>query len=350
MAARSTSTGAAKASAPQSTPASAAPTTVITAATTASISFSSTGTPSFAQRPPVARRSLARRAGCVPGGRGVKSVSMSQDKRQPMTAIGQETPRTPADRVRLIQEMQRAAETQQVHAPVTQPTAQATQAQGAQQTAQAQRAPDLFGVKQVNAVQQALQAKPTSTEVNAYAKAQASAQALFGGSTDIEVTGNPWKIIPFGDVLPGLFDTDKPLSEYTPVVPEKAVKTEQGLLFEIGLKDSREESAPVQKRAVLVGADGKLAGAECRTPQQAQKLLAAAPWLLPESAAGKDSSWRVTQGQGSAFTLQVDRSSGRGRTTEALPLTNFARLADARGKSVDLQVAQYFLDRFDAAV
>ncbi|MEW6433744.1 MAG: hypothetical protein AB1730_19730 [Myxococcota bacterium] len=270
---------------------------------------------------------------------------MSQDKRQPLTPIGQETPKSPADRVRMIQEMQRAAETQQVRAPAPQPA----QAQAAQQTAQAQRTPDAFAVKQVNAVQQALQAKPTSTEVNAYARVQASAQALFGGATDIEVTGNPWKVIPFGDVLPGLFDTDKPLSEYMPVVPEKAVKTFQGLLFEVGLKEKGAE-APVHKRAVLVGADGRLAGAECRTPQQAQKLLAAAPWLLPESASGKDSSWRVTQGQGSAFTLQVDRSSGRGRTTEALPLNNFARPADARGKSVDLLVAQYFLDRFDAAV
>lgn len=270
---------------------------------------------------------------------------MSQDQqRKPMTAIGQDAPKSPADRVRMIQELQRAAEMQQVRSPV----AQAPQA--AQQTAPAQRPPDAFGVQHVNAVQQALQAKPSANEVNAYAKVQASAQALFGGSTDLEVTGNPWKVIPFGDVLPGLFDTDKPLSEYTPVVPEKAVKTDQGLLFEIGLKDAKAEDAPVQKRAVLVGADGKLAGAECRTPQQAQKLLTAAPWLLPAGAAGKDSSWRVTQGQGSAFTLQVDRSSGRGRTTEALPLNNFARPADARGKSVDLLVAQYFLDRFDAAV
>lgn len=277
---------------------------------------------------------------------------MSQDQqRKPMTAIGQDAPKSPADRVRMIQELQRAAETQQVHAPVTHaPETQAAQAQASQQAAQTQRAPDAFGVKQVNAVQQALQAKPTSTEVNAYAKVQASAQALFGGSTDIEVTGNPWKVIPFGDVLPGLFDTDKPLSEYTPVVPEKAVKTDQGLLFELGLKDTKSTDAPVQKRAVLVGADGKLAGAECRTPHEAQKLFTAAPWLLPASASGQDASWRVTQGQGSAFTLQVDRSSGRGRTTEALPLNNFARPAGARGKSVDLLVAQYFLDRFDAAV
>lgn len=275
---------------------------------------------------------------------------MSQDQqRKPMTAIGQDAPKSPADRVRMIQEMQRAAEAQQVHAPIAQ-APQTTQAQASQQTAQAQRTPDAFGVTHVNAVQQALQAKPSTNEVNAYARVQASAQALFGGSTDIEVTGNPWKIIPFGDVLPGLFETEKPLSEYTPVVPEKAVKTDQGLLFEIGLKDAKAEDAPVQKRAVLVGADGKLAGAECRTPQQAQKLLTAAPWLLPAGASGKDSSWRVTQGQGSAFTLQVDRSSGRGRTTEALPLNNFARPADARGKSVDLLVAQYFLDRFDAAV
>lgn len=273
---------------------------------------------------------------------------MSQNERKAPAPIGQDTPKSPADRVRMIQEMQRAAEAQQVRAPVT----QAPAAQAAAQAQQAQAAPgvrDAFKVAQVNQVAQALQAKPTSTEVNAYAKAQASAQALFGGSSDVEVTGNPWKVIPFGDVLPALFDTEKPLTDYTPVVPEKAVKTDQGLLFELGLKENQAD-APVQKRAVLVGADGRLAGAECRTPQQAQKLLSAAPWLLPALAQGKDTHWRVAQGQGSAFTLQVDRSTGSGRTTEAVPLNNFARLADARGKSVDLVVAQYFLDRFEASV
>jgi hypothetical protein len=271
---------------------------------------------------------------------------MSQRERNAPAPIGQETPKSPADRVRLIQEMQRAAEAQQARPSA--PQAAATQQAQAAPQAQGARVADHFNVKQVNAVQQALQAKPTTTEVSAYAKAQASTQALFGGP-DIEVTGNPWKVIPFGDVLPGLFDTEQPLANYEPVVPEQAVKTEQGLLFELGLKDKSGEG-PVQKRAVLVDAQGRLAGAECRTPQQVQKLLTAAPWLLPSSAAGKDASWRVAQGQGSAFTLQVDRSSGRGRTTEALPLNNFARAADARGKSVDLLVAQYFLDRFDASV
>jgi len=272
---------------------------------------------------------------------------MSQNERKAPAPIGQETPKSPADRVRLIQEMQRAAEAQTAR-PSAPRTAQAQAPQVATQ-AQPAQVSDAFKVAKVNAVQQALQAKPTPTEVNAYAKVQASAQALFGGSTDIEVTGNPWKVIPFGDVLPGLFDTEQPLANYEPVLPEKAVKTEQGLLFEVGLKEKGGEGA-AQKRAVLVGADGRLAGAECRTPQQVQKLFTAAPWLLPAQASGKDSSWRVAQGQGSAFSLQVDRSSGRGRTTEALPLNNFGRVADARGKSVDLLVAQYFLDRFDAAV
>jgi hypothetical protein len=272
---------------------------------------------------------------------------MSQRERNAPAPIGQETPKSPADRVRLIQEMQRAAEAQQARPSA--PQAAATQQAQAAPQAQGARVADNFNVKQVNAVQQALQAKPTSTEVTAYAKVQASAQALFGKSTDIEVTGNPWKVIPFGDALPGLFDLDQPLAHYEPVLPENAVKTEQGLLFEVGLKDKSGEGA-VQKRAVLVDAQGRLAGAECRTPQQVQQLFTAAPWLLPASAAGKDVSWRVAQGQGSAFSLQVDRSSGRGRTTEAMPLNNFARAADVRGKSVDLLVAQYFLDRFDAAV
>jgi hypothetical protein len=291
------------------------------------------------------RRRARREGGCTPPSCGVKWAPMSPPERKAPTPIGQEAPKSPADRVRLIQEMQRAAEVQAARPSAPQAPAQPQVAQPLQGLTVA----DGFTVAQVNAVQRALQAKPSSTEVNAYAKVQASAQALFGGSTDIEVTGNPWKVIPFGEVLPGLFDTDRPLSNYEPVVPEKAVKTDQGLLFEVGLKEKGGDGA-VHKRAVLVDAQGKLAGAECRTPKQVQQLFSAAPWLLPPAASGKDTRWRVTAGQDSAFTLEVDRSSTRGRTTEAVPLNNFARPADARGRTRDLWVAQYFLDRFEAAV
>ena len=107
---------------------------------------------------------------------------MNQNERKP-APIGQEVPKTPADRVRLIQEMQRAAEA----APMQQqaPVQHAQAAAQAQQVAQPSTLGDAFAVKQVNAIAQALAAKTTPTEATTYAKLQKSTQALFGGSTDI---------------------------------------------------------------------------------------------------------------------------------------------------------------------
>jgi ribosomal protein S18 len=68
------------------------------------------------------------------------------------------------------------------------------------------------------------------------------------------VKGNPWKVIPFGDVLPGLFDEVK---DSRPVVPERAVQTPHGQLFELGLAPKGSD-APTQRRAVLVNEQGKL--------------------------------------------------------------------------------------------
>jgi hypothetical protein len=264
---------------------------------------------------------------------------MNQNERKPTAPIGQEAPKSPADRVRLIQEMQRAAEASPLHQP--QPVRQ-SQTAAAEMFQQPARVPDAFAVKQVNAVQQALQATPTSTEAAAIARAQASTQALFGGSTDIEVTGNPWKVIPFGDTLPALFDDP---AGATPKLPEKAVQLPEGSLFQLGLAKGSE----TQKRAVLVGQDGKLAGAECKTPQDAQRLLSGAAWLLPPSAKQKDTTWKVSAGTDSAFTLELTRGAGKAKASERLSLDNFGRVT-TQGRKSDIVVANYYLDRFDAAV
>lgn len=266
---------------------------------------------------------------------------MDQNERKP-TPVGQETPKSPADRVRLIQELQRQAEAAPAHAA----PAQATQAPAvAAPLTQTAAVPDAFAVRQVNAVAQALAAKTTPTEAATYAKLQRSAQALFGGSTDIEVLGNPWKVIPFGDALPALFDDVK---DATATVPEKAVKTEGGALFELGLTP-KGATAPTQKRAVLVNAEGRLAGAHCATPQDATRLLSHAKWLLPEAATKQGTAWKVSAGTDSAFTLELERGVGKARSTERLGLDNFGRLTTT-GRRADLDVANYFLDRFDAAV
>lgn len=265
-----------------------------------------------------------------------KVPGMNQNERKPTAPIGTEAPKSPADRVRLIQEMQRMQEASQVQqAPVTAQPLAATPA----------GVPDAFAVKQVNAVAQALAAKTTPAEAATFAKLQKSTQALFGGSNDVEVVGNPWKVISFNDSLPALFDDVK---DATPTVPEKAVQTEHGALFEMGLTPKGAE-APTQKRAVLLNAQGKLAGAECKTAQDATRLLSNAKWLLPEAATKKDTSWKVSAGVDSAFTLELNRDVGKTRSTERLSLDNFGRLT-TQGRKSDIVVASYFLDRFDAGV
>lgn len=234
-----------------------------------------------------------------------------------------------------MQQAQESAQVQHAPAPVVAQT----------QTARPSGVPDAFAVKGANPIQQALAPKTTATEATTYAKMQRSAQALFGGSTDLEVKGNPWKVIPFGDVLPALFDD---VNGAKPALPEKAVQTEHGQLFEVGLKKSDAEPV-VQKRAVLVNPQGQLVGAQCHSPADATRLLSKAPWLLPEAARGKDASWSVSPGRDSAFTLELSRGAGKARSTERLSLDNFGRLT-TQGRRGDLDLANYFLDRFEAAV
>jgi hypothetical protein len=265
---------------------------------------------------------------------------VSQNERKP-PPIGQDTPKTPAERVRMIQELQRAQEAAPLHEAHATP--QATPAAPTTAAAPSHGVPDAFAVKTVNAVAQALAPKTSADEASAYGKLQRSAQALFGSSTELEVLGNPWKVIPFGDTLGALFDD---VGEAKPHVPEKAVQTSEGALFELGLTP-KGAAAPTQKRAVLVNAEGRLAGAECHTPQDVTRLLTGAKWLLPVPARAEGTKWAVSAGTDSAFTLRLEQA-GKARPTE-LALDNFGRLTTT-GRKSDLVVASYFLDRFDAAV
>jgi hypothetical protein len=256
---------------------------------------------------------------------------MSQNERKPQP-ISFETPKKPEDRIRLIQELQRsqvpAGHTQKAQ-PLTPPTATA----------------DAFAVNHVNRVAQTLAQKSAPVEVGTYARLQGTAQSVFGNSNDIEVLGNPWKVISFSDALPALFED---VRDAAVTVPEKAVRTEHGALFEMGLTPKGAE-APTQKRAVLVNALGKLAGAECLTPHDATRLLSHAKWLLPEAATRQNTTWTVSPGVDSAFTLELNHRGGKVRSIERLSLDNFGRIT-TRGRRSDIIVANYFLDRFEAAV
>lgn len=207
--------------------------------------------------------------------------------------------------------------------------------------------PDAFRVNKTNAIATELANKTRPTEAMAYARAAQSTSAIFGGSNDLEVLGNPWKVIPFGDSLPALFDDVDAAA--TPKLPNQAVKLDGGsALFEVGVLAKGGE-AVAQKRAVLVDSGGKLLGAECKTAQDATRLFSKAAHLLPENVRRPNTTWKVTVGQNSAFTLEIERGAGKVKATERLPLDNFGRIA-TNGRRSDIVVANYYLDRFEAAV
>jgi hypothetical protein len=184
--------------------------------------------------------------------------------------------KSPADRVRQIQEMQRAMEA----APVARaaPAAPAAPVAAPGSTSQIN---DAFAVARALAVNDALKPDP---KVHAeLGRLQKDVGALFGGGkTDLELKGEPWKIISFLDAAPALFEPKQPMANYEPLVAQKGIVTKEGLLFEVGLK-SKDGSEPVQKKQVLVGQDGKLRGAECKTPRDLERLLAL-PGFLPVAA------------------------------------------------------------------
>jgi hypothetical protein len=138
-------------------------------------------------------------------------------------------------------------------------------------------------------------------------------------------------------------------NEATPKLPEKAVKLDNGAaLFEVGVM-ARGGEAVAQKRAVLVDSGGKLLGAECKTTQDATRLLQNAAWLLPDNVKRPNTTWKVTAGTTSAFTLEIERGAGKVKASERLQLDNFGRVT-TQGRRSDIVVANYYLDRFEAAV
>lgn len=111
-------------------------------------------------------------------------------------------------------------------------------------------------------------------------------------------------------------------------------------LFVAGLVKKGEQGQPleVQRRAVVVGADGRLRGAECRTPAEVQALVersSAMAERIRYQAFGRDvfEETQPTQvrfrefqaGRDSSYTVQVDRLDPQGQllSTESVRLNNF---------------------------
>lgn len=252
-----------------------------------------------------------------------------------------------ADRVKQAQQMQRMME--QNAQPAAKTTAPATVARPQPTT----RAATVFDVGSVRTG--GTDIKP---QVNAnpaiYAKAQVDPSKLFGGDKLPELVGNPWKVISFETMLPAVFDNaSKPGAQA--FVPEKAAKTEQGLLFPVKLETKGEPSV---SRAVLTNEQGQLTGAECKNQSDLGKLLNGQNGIVDQLFAfafGPEKS-----GSGKAKILDVGPSKTgafaevklfRNGETKTVAVNNFAKPIPegAEPRSANLIVANYFKDSFAAS-
>ena len=237
--------------------------------------------------------------------------------------------KSPADRVRQIQEMQRAMEAA--------PVAQAAPAAPAAPPGSTSQVNDAFAVIKALAVNEALKADPKAhVEI---AKMQKDVGALFGGGkTDIELKGEPWKIISFLEAAPALFEPKQPIANYEPLVAKKGIVTKEGLLFEVGLK-SKDGSEPLQKKQVLVGQNGQLRGAECKTPRDLERLFSL-PGFLPIAAKGA----KAKESAQARFEVAVSKG-------ETLYFNNFGlKVPPSNNRSMHDFTAGYHLDDFQAGL
>lgn len=217
------------------------------------------------------------------------------------------------------------------------PVAHVAQAAPAAPPGSTSQVNDAFAVARALAVNEAL--KPDPKAQVEFGKLQKDVGALFGGGkTDLELKGEPWKIISFLDAAPALFEPKQPMANYEPMVAKNGVVTKEGLLFEVGLK-SKDGSEPLQKKQVLVGSDGKLRGAECKTPRDLERLLTL-PGFLPLAAQGA----RAKESLQARFEVAVSKS-------ETLYFNNFGlKVPPSANRSLHDFTASYHLDEFQAAI
>ncbi|MFT3839424.1 MAG: hypothetical protein QM723_20745 [Myxococcaceae bacterium] len=267
----------------------------------------------------------------------------------PLSGIGSVEPKTPMERIRQIQQLQEAAAAQETQHTSAPPAPVETHAPAEVHQPPAAHVGDNFAAKAVNAVKAELSPK-VDRAIAAVAARQVDANDLFGGNK-IEIKGNPWKVISFADGLPALFDPPKPMANYEPVVPKNAVKTDQGLLFQVALKAKDNSEQPLVK-TVLTTLEGKLKGAEVSTPKALEKLLTQAPGFF-ESLFGfaPPKALPVRAGTQSRYEADIARPAkgGQPAKTEKALFNNFGQLVSASKDFAKLDfVHAYHLDEFEA--
>jgi hypothetical protein len=293
---------------------------------------------------------------------------MSQDPNQNRVAgITGTEPKTPLERAKQIQEMQRAAEAQQAQPVATHAPAAAGTSTPPQTTASgSNHVAAMFDVTPVAQVDTLKGPSTAGADQAVYGAKQADHAAIFGvKSNDLDATptGPIWKVIKFstGEVL----DLPKAESEYNLHVPPNAVKTKHGNMLQLTAtpKAGPTASDPVKKKAVLVTDEGHLKGAEWGSKQALEKALKTIPSFATSVFRSvfdgvqkfDDKLHRilsVDKGSKSAYEVKIEQKNeynGKWKT-ETVTLNNFGvRVPPSNDpRRHDFNVAMYYLDRFQA--
>ena len=300
-------------------------------------------------------------------GRGTMGP-MSQDQKQNRVgALSGSEAKSPLDRAKQIQEMQRQMESLPV-APVKQQTP-AVQAQAAVATS-LQKLVETFDAKPVEAANLIKNEGNVKADAALYGSQQVNESALFGGPAkagDVpEPTGPVWKTIPFGPPqTAALLDAKKPIESYNVNIPQQAVATKHGTLFQLTAQP-KTGSDPAIKKAVLTDAKGNFKGAEFKSTGQLERALNEIPSFAMNlfstvfgDGALKDQQKThhkivgVKQGKQSAYEVTLSRKNEINGVwgEKTVTVNNFGLKVQPNRdpRANDIVVAMYYLDRFQAA-
>ena len=294
--------------------------------------------------------------------------AMSQDKSNPLAPVGGGEKMSPADRVKLAQQMmERQQDTQQlpltVATPVTPGSPAATVADPAHQVSNA------FDVNAVTAANAINAVTNVANDTVGYGAAQKPDDALFApGATSgaVDIKGPIWKKIPFGPPqTAALLDTKRPIENYNVQLPQGGVRIKQGQLFQLTATPTN-GTEPTIKKAVLVDDNGKLKGIELKSAKHFERALREIPDFVANlfASAFKGDTSRdnplthhrvgpVTESTNGAYEVKLGRKNEvDGKWNEVtVPVNNFGMKIRPGGdpRLQDIHPSQYYLDRFTAS-
>jgi hypothetical protein len=294
---------------------------------------------------------------------------MSQDQNgNRVGAVAPNEAKTPMDRAKQIQEMQRAAEAPPA-APVAAPTAAPAPLATSQKPMSSGSSREVFAAPAVQHTEALKGPNRAAADAAIFGAKQVDEAGIFGlktGDTETVPTGPIWKIIKFdtGEVLKHALDLPKPAAAYDIKVPPNAVKTNRGNLLQVSATPKDAPNEPPKKKAMLVDNDGQLRGVEWGSKEKLQKGIADFPSYalslfrsvfdgVHNYDPAKHKVESVEKGTKSAYVVKLKtKNEYDGKWLEkTVPLNNFGvKVHESNDpRRHDINVAMYYLDKFDAA-